>query len=166
LPSALAVALRFRRSMSPVARSQRHAGRALVVAAAGVVLAMVVAVGVALLANRGTVEVRLGDDTFQAGNAEEIAEDIVDRGPVIYSDVAGGDRDIWVQHLGDDPRSGWFAFDVRPPGAPRDCTATWQPDDEVFVASCTGQEFPPDGDGLPQYPVTVHDGELDIDLRP
>jgi hypothetical protein len=151
--------------MSPVARSQQHAGRALVVAAVGVLLALGFAIGVALLANRGSVEVRLGDETFQAGDAASITEDIADRGPVIYSDVAGGDRDIWVQHLGDDPETGWHAFDVRPAGSPRDCVAEWHPDDEVFVASCTGEEFPADGDGLPQYPVTIEDGDVDIDLR-
>jgi hypothetical protein len=151
--------------MSPVARSQRHAGRALLVAAVGVALAMGIAIGVAVLANQGKVDVRLGDDTFQAGDAESSAEEIATNGPLLYSDVAGGDRDIWVQHLGDDPETGWHAFDARPPGSPRDCVAEWQPDDEVFVASCTGEEFPADGDGLPQYPVTIEDGKVDIDLR-
>jgi hypothetical protein len=151
--------------MSPVARSQRHAGRALVVAGVAVVLLIGVALAVALLAERGTVEVRLGDDTFDAGGAERIAAEIAERGPVRYSDVSGGDRDIWVQHLGDDPETGWYAFDLRPPGTPRDCVAEWEADAEVFVASCSDEEFPADGDGLPQYPVTVEDGRVDIDLN-
>jgi hypothetical protein len=152
--------------VSPVARSQRHATRALLVAGVAVVLLMGIAVAVALLAEEGTVDVRLGDDTFEAGDAERIADEIAERGPVIYSDVAGGSRDIWVQHVGDDPESGWLAFDVRPPGTARDCVAEWQAADEVFVASCTGEEFPADGDGLPQYPVTVEDGDLEVNLNP
>lgn len=152
--------------MSPVARSQRHASRALLVAGVVVVLLMGVAVAVAMLAEEGRVEVRLGDDTFEAGDAERIADEVADRGPVIYSDVAGGSRDIWIQHLGDDPASGWLAFDVRPAGSDRNCVAEWRPQDEVFVASCTGEEFPADGAGLPQYPVTVSDGYLEVNLNP
>ncbi|MGH9211009.1 MAG: hypothetical protein ACRD2C_10045 [Acidimicrobiales bacterium] len=151
--------------MSPVARSQRHAGRALLVAGIAVVLLIAAAWGFSKLGEQGEVEIRLGDDTFEAGDAERIAAEIGERGPVIYSDVSGGSRDIWVQHRGDDPESGWLAFDVRPPGSPRDCVAEWQADDEVFVASCTGEEFPVDGDGLPQYPVTVEDGDLEVDLN-
>jgi hypothetical protein len=31
---------------------------------------------------------------------------------------------------------------------------------------CDGREFPPDGEGLPSYPVTVDaDGKLDVDLN-
>jgi hypothetical protein len=31
---------------------------------------------------------------------------------------------------------------------------------------CDGREFPPDGEGLPTYPVTVdEDGKLNVDLN-
>ncbi|HEY3144490.1 MAG TPA: hypothetical protein VGJ86_25395 [Acidimicrobiales bacterium] len=152
--------------MSPVQRSQGHAGRALAVAAAGVVVALGIAVAVSVMANRGAVKVRLGDDTFQGADAENMADEIAERGPIIFSDVAGGDRDIWLQHLGDDPDSGWYAFDIRPPGGPRDCVTEWDDRKEVFVANCgDDQEFPVDGEGLPQYPVKVEDGKLDVDLN-
>jgi hypothetical protein len=158
----------------PVARRQGHTGRALAVAAAGVVLALGLALGVSLLANQGRVEVRLGDDVFEAGDAEGLSEQIADQGPVFFSDAAGGDRDIVLQHLGDDPRRGWLALAARPAGTPRDCFVQWQADDEQFAlldadgevtADCDGRTFPADGTGLPQYPVERRDGNLYVDLN-
>lgn len=160
--------------MSPVERSTGHAGRALAVSAAGVIVAMGAAVGLALLANRGSVDVRLGDETFTGQKAERIADEIADRGPILYSDVAGGDRELVLQHLGDDAEEGWLAFAARPPGVPRQCFVQWQPDDEVFRlldrdgdvnGRCDGSTYPADGEGLPQYPVTVRDGRLDVDIN-
>ena len=89
--------------MSPVARTRGHAGRALAVAGAGVVLALVLAFGVANLASRGKVDVRLGTDTFSQQKAKEAARKVAEDGPILYADTAGGDRDIVLQHLGDDP---------------------------------------------------------------
>jgi hypothetical protein len=161
--------------VSPVARSQGHTGRALAVAAAGVVVAIGVAAALAVLANRGTVDVRLGSDTFAEHDAEDAAQDIAENGPILYPDTAGGDRDIYLQHFGDDPDEGWIAFAARPPGASRECTLQWDPRDEVFrlldssgkvSGGCDGSEFPGDGEGLPQYPVTVDaDGNLEVDLN-
>ena len=161
--------------MSPVARSQGHTGRALAVAAAGVVVAIGVAAALAVLANRGTVDVRLGSDTFAEHDAEDAARDIAENGPILLPDLAGGDRDIYVQHFGDDPDEGWIAFAARPPGVSRTCTLQWRGDDEVFrlldsagkvSGECDGREFPADGEGLPTYPVTVDaDGNLDVDLN-
>jgi hypothetical protein len=165
--------------VSPVARSQTHAGRALAVAAVGVGLALVLAFGVAVLANRGSVDVQLGDETFQGQNAEDAAAQIAEGGPIVYADAAGGDRDIVLQHLGDDPETGWLAFAARPAAAPRSCSVRWRPApsgdaaDGVFElvdasgdeGACDDAEFPATGDGLPQYPVTVRDGRLDVDLN-
>ncbi|HEX5365931.1 MAG TPA: hypothetical protein VFW63_04625 [Acidimicrobiales bacterium] len=161
--------------MSPVARSRGHAGRALAVAALGVALALGVAFAVARLASQGRVEVRLGSDTFAQQDAEEAAEKVAEDGPILYADTAGGDRDIVLQHLGDDPRDGWIALAARPPGVSRSCAIRWDPDARLFrllgpdgevTASCDGRRFPPDGAGLPTYPVTVdEDGRLDVDLN-
>ena len=161
--------------MSPVAQSQGHAGRALAVAAAGVVVAIGVAFGVARLANQGSVEVRLGSDTFSEQDADDAAEKVAVDGPILYADTAGGDRDIVLQHLGDDPGEGWIALAARPPGVPRECTIQSRDRDEPFrlldadgevTDACDGREFPPDGEGLPSYPVRVgEDGKLDVDLN-
>lgn len=160
--------------MSPVARSQAHAGRVLAVSAVAIAVALTAAFGLAVLANRGSVDVRLGDDTFAGQDAEDAARQIADSGPILYPDAGSGDRDIILQHLGDDPETGWLAFAARPPGTPRACTLQWQADDEVFrlldpdgeqSGPCDGQEVPADGEGLTQYPVTVRDGDLDVDLN-
>jgi hypothetical protein len=160
--------------MSPVARSQSHAGRVLAVSVVGIALAIVAAFALALLANRGSVDVKLGDDTFVGQDAEEAADRIADAGPILYPDAGGGDRDIYLQHLGDDPDRGWLAFAARPAGVPRECTLRWSADDEVFrlldpdgeaSGACDGREVPPDGEGLFQYPVRVKDGKLDVDLN-
>jgi hypothetical protein len=161
--------------MSPVARSQGHTGRALAVAAAGVVVAIGVAAALALLANRGTVDVRLGSETFAEQDAEDAAERVAQDGPILYADTAGGDRDIVLQHLGDDPEEDWIALAARPPGVSRECTIQWDPEDWLFrlldpsgqvSSDCDGREFPADGEGLPTYPVTVDsDGNLDVDIN-
>jgi hypothetical protein len=161
--------------VSPVAQSRGHAGRALAVAAAGVVVAIGVAFGVARLANQGRVDVRLGSDTFSEQDADDAAEKVAEDGPILYADTAGGDRDIVLQHLGDDPREGWIALAARPAGVPRECTVQSRDRDEPFrlldadgdvTDACDGREFPPDGGGLPSYPVRVDgDGRLDVDLN-
>ena len=161
--------------MSPVERSRGHAGKALAVAGVGVVAALAIAFGVAQLASQGKVDVRLGSDTFADQDAEDAAAEIAERGPIVYADAAGSDRDIVLQHLGDDPDEGWIALAARPPGVSRDCTIQSRDRDEPFrlldadgdvTDECDGREFPPAGDGLPTYPVTVDaDGKLDVDLN-
>jgi len=161
--------------VSPVAQSRSHAGKALAVAAAGVVLALLVAFAVAQMASQGRVDVRLGSDTFAGQDAERAARRIAEDGPILYADAAGRDRDIVLQHLGEDPEEGWIALAARPPGVSRACTIQSRDRDEPFrlldadgevTEDCDGREFPPDGAGLPTYPVTVDaDGKLDIDLN-
>lgn len=109
------------------------------------------------LADTGEVDVQLGSDVFEAGDAERIAGEIADRGPILYSDVAGGNRDLYLVHVGDDPATGWSAFAAQQPGAPRDCYLEWDVDEEVFVDSCDGTTFPHTGEGLTPYPVYVED---------
>ena len=159
----------------PVARSQGHAGRALLIAAAGVLLSLGVAFALSVLDNRGKVEVRLGDETFSGAQADDMAEDIAERGPFLVADASpGGDRDIVLQHLGDDVEAGWVAIAARPPDVPRNCAIQWQTDDQVFLLldedgavsdDCDGAEYPADGSGLETFPVTVEDGKLDVDLN-
>ena len=152
--------------MSPVKRSTRPSAAAvLALAVAAVIGGIAIAVGVILLASSGGVEVRLGDERFEAGQVESIASAIERGGPLLYSDVGGGSRDIIVQHLGATPDSGWHAFDARPPGAPRDCFLEWQSDDGDFRDTCTGVRYRADGEGLVSYPTLVEEGRLVVDLN-
>lgn len=159
----------------PIARSQGHAGRALLIAAAGALLTLAVAFGISVLDNRGQVDVRLGDDTFSGLQADQMADDIAERGPLLIPDASpGGDRDIVLQHLGADDDEGWIAIAARPAGVPRNCTIQWRADTGDFrlldqdgdvADDCDGREFPADGAGLETFPVTVVDGKLDVDIN-
>lgn len=151
--------------MSPVAKSSPNARTAVVVGLAGVVAAIGLVVLAAFVFGGDNVEVRLGDDRFPLGSAEDRAAGIAEDGPTIYSDVAGGDRDIIVQHLGDTPTEGWLAFAAAPPAKARSCFLDWQPDEERFV-DCDGEAWPADGGDLPRYPMEVaDDGALFVDLN-
>src|SRR3546814_11014202 len=104
----------------PVAQSRGHAGKALIVAGVGVAVALGLAFAEALLVNRGDVEINLGDDRFDAGQVESIS-DAIDEGdglPLLYQDLVGRDRHIYVQHLTDAPDAGWVPSGAFPPAAP------------------------------------------------
>lgn len=154
--------------MSPVARrrGKAHTGRAVAVAATGVVLALGTAFGVATLASRGDVEVRLGDDRFRAGDARDILDDIQEReAPLGFNDVANFRRPIWVDNGGDDPERGWTALGAYLPEDPT-CLVQWQADVDAFVAECDeATTFPRSGAGLRLFPTEVVDGQLYINLQ-
>lgn len=155
----------------PVERSRGHAGRALTVSVVAIGLIVAALYGVSVLSSRQDgIDVRLGDQTFQGGDVERLAAEIEERGPIFYGDVSdsgsGDARDIILQHIGDDPEEGWFAFAAQPADKPRDCTWQWQPDEELFRAACDDDlTAPADGEGLRQYPIEIVDGDLDIDLN-
>ena len=130
----------------------------------GVVIGLVLLVGLAILSSRGTVKLQ-GDPVFDAGRVDSQAPAVRRDGPIPFADVAGGTRDIFLQHLGNDEERGWLAFDARAAGAPRECVVRWVADEEVFVDPCSSERYPPDGEGLRRYPVTVDDGRLRVDLR-
>jgi len=144
----------------PVARGPRVTARsAIVVGAAGVVTAVILVLFVLWVTsqNGNKVEFRLGDEQFQDITADRMAARIADEGPVLFPDVsANRSRDIYVQHLGGDPKSGWLAFDARKPGASRECFLEWQTDRQLFVDRCDKSEVGADGAGLRQYPAVVN----------
>ncbi len=118
------------------------------------------------LAQRGDLQLNIGDEVFAPGNVERLSSDIEKFGPLLLSDPAGGDRDIYLQHLGTDDNQGWTAFAVRPIDATRDCFVTWQASDLLFAYNCSDETFGPDGEGLPSYPVTIDaDGNMAVDLN-
>lgn len=155
--------------MSPVERrSSSSTTTAVIVGLAGVVVGLGLVVLMVNLASSGTesFEVRLGDDRFAAGGVERRAASIADGGPILFSDVAGGTRDIIVNHIGTEADEGWYAFSAQAAGSARDCFLQWQADDGDFE-DCDGQRFPADGDdpALIQYPVAIEDGNLYVDIN-
>jgi hypothetical protein len=151
----------------PVARSQGHAGKALLIAGVSVVLLLGLAFLVANAASKGDVDIKLGDDRFNAGQVENIA-DAIDDGdglPFLYQDLAGGDRNLFVQHRGDDPDVGWDAFGAFVPENP-ECRIDIDRERKVLVNACDEEEtYELDGSGLRHYPVTVEDGRLYVDIN-
>lgn len=154
--------------MSPVERSRRHAGRALAVSGVAVAVIVLLLWAASVFTSRqSSLDVGLGDQTFQGGDADRLAQEIDDRGPILYPDVSGaGDRDLILQHLGRDPERRWYAFRAQPPDRDRTCTWRWEADEEQFRARCDRSlTAPADGEGLERYPVEVVDGKLDVDLN-
>jgi hypothetical protein len=160
--------------MSPVAkrRGGGHTGRAVAVAITGVVVALGTAFFVATLASRGDVTVRLGDDRFSAGRAENLARIIdADDQPVLFPDPARFTRAIYLDHVGADPDTGWLAIGAFVPEQP-ECTLTYDPDAGEFVIddaqpdSCDrSTTFPRSGAGLRTFPTEVDAGRLYVDLQ-
>ena len=124
-------------------------------------------VAIPRLEESGQIEVNPENGVFRGIEADEgLAEEIPERGPILYSDVASGDRDVFLQHLGDDIDRGWLVFAARPVDAGRDCTLVWEPDEQRFADPCSDRTFPADGEGLLQYPVEIdEDGVLVVDLN-
>ena len=158
-----------------------NARSAILVGLTGVMIAVVLGGGVLFLASRGgDVEIQLGDTDFDAGQIGRISEEIDDRGPILYSDVAGRSRDIILQHLGDDPEAGWFAFDARPIGEPRDCFFQWNEEADRFdLVTADGSDAEcadvtmdergtlSTGESIVSYPVTIDDdNNVRVDISP
>jgi len=143
----------------PVASGPRVTARnAIVVGVAGVLTAVVLLIFVLWVTGQNDrVRFSLGDEQFQDITADGMAKLIADDGPVLFPDVsANRSRDIYVQHLGTDPKTGWLAFDAREAGAPRECFLDWKRDRQLFVDRCDGSEVGADGAGLRQYPAVVN----------
>ena len=155
----------------PVQESRKRTSRSVVLAMAGIAIGITLVlllfvVAIPSLTESGKVEVKLGSDTYDAGSATARAQNISDGGPLLFSDVSSGKRDIYLQHIGDDVTTGWFAFDARRPGQARDCTLSWQPALSNFSDPCDGATIAADGTGLLSYPVTITDkGKVIVDLR-
>ena len=151
----------------PVAQSRGHAGKALAIAAVAIVLIAVVTVFVALAASRGDVEINLGDERFEVGNAEEIIE-LIDEGdglPALFPDLVSRGRNIFVQHTGTDPEKGWVAFGAFDPDDPR-CGVEIDREAKTLVNACDRDvTYPLDGEGLRFYPATVEDGKVIVDIN-
>lgn len=149
---------------------QTRSNRSIIVAVLGLTVGILAVLGLFVVAipsltETGKVTVQLGDDRFPAGPAESRASSIQRDGPILFSDVASGQRDIYLQHLGDDPLDGWLAFDARRPEQGRACTLVWQVDGQVFVDPCDDTVVPADGAGLTHYPADVVDGAVVVDLN-
>jgi hypothetical protein len=141
-----------------VARSDPR--RALLIALGAVVAAAALVFLAVALGSEGRQSTPYGPDDpeFVVGDAEDRVDDV----PLVFPDVAEGDRPIIVHHVGDDHGEGWVAFDAAPGG----CVVEYVPAEDEF-ADCEGERYPPTGEGLPAYDVRVdEDGDVVVDLNP
>ena len=151
----------------PVAQSRGHAGKALLVAGVGVAVALGLAFLVANAASNGKVDIRLGDDRFNAGQIENISEAIAEEDglPLLFQDLAGRSRNLYVQHLETNPREGWVAFSAFDPDRP-ECAVTIDRREKVLVNACDSKvTYPLDGTGLRYYPTAVEGNRLWVDIN-
>jgi hypothetical protein len=151
----------------PVARGTRWNARAVIVLGlTAVAVALLLGAMALYLADNGN-NVRLGDNQFGDLQAERTATRITREGPIQFPDVSGGSRVVNLSHVGDDPKTGWYVFDARSPGAARDCILDWNRDRSLFVDRCDpNNTYPIDGKGLRQYVVSVNDkGRVIIDFN-
>lgn len=149
----------------PVAKGPKFDARSGLLFGGLAVVAALVLGFVAIQLGQSSNRLVLGDTEFGSINAINIANEIGENGPILWPDVGSGDRDIWLQHLGDSPADGWTAFDARLVGTGRECNVTWGVTDGVFTDPCTGNTFPADGEGLPQIPVFIDERTLVVDIN-
>jgi hypothetical protein len=150
----------------PVAQSRGHAGKALVISAVSVIVLLGGLFLVAHLASRGDVTIHLGDKRFDAGKVKNIAK-VIREGdglPILYQDLVGKDRNLFVQHSGKADGKGWIAFGAFDPDKP-ECGIGIDRDRHRLVGLCDHRTYPLDGKGLRQYPTAVEDGKLYVDLN-
>jgi hypothetical protein len=158
----------------PVARGpQINARSAVLVGVTGVVIALLLGTMVLWVARSSdSVILQIGDTQFDAGFTGRQSEEITARGPILYPDAGSkGERDLYVQHIGDDPAVGWIAFEARRPGDPRDCSAEWNEGRRTFTltssgdAVCGAATFNDLGCGLTRFPVGVVDDKVIVFLN-
>jgi hypothetical protein len=125
----------------------------------GLVATAILAIGlvvVALTVGRDRDTSNLGEDVFEVRAAT-----VRRQTPLLVNDPLGGDRAIWITHVGTDDETGYHAFAA----IDGDCVIALDRDTLELRNECTGEVVPPTGDGLPQYPVTVDGNDLQIDVN-
>jgi hypothetical protein len=141
-------------------------------AALAVIGAVVVLLIVLQLARNPNVKNQLGAAVFTVGKADDLYHQIVTpgpdgrKGPLLFQALVR-DRDIYVQHLGPEPLTGWLAFEAHAPGTPRSCVLQWIDAQSDFHDPCGGRTYPADGTGLIHFRTTVvkDTNRVVVDLR-
>lgn len=149
-------------AVSAAMRRRRTPPRVLVVMSlATIAFAALLLFVVVRYVSRNPDVANLGADVIRL-DADRTAERIEETGPYPLQDPHG-DRDVYLQHVGDDPQQGWVLVLARSPNEP--CTVLWDVERDVFEAPCSDRTYPPDGDGLTTFPAPVENGRVVIDLR-
>jgi hypothetical protein len=158
--------------MPPPLRSP--VARAVVPIVAGVVfLALLFGIlwiaAVILSRNADDLDVRLGDDVFAVGRIDRLADEIAERGPLLFPGLVGpaGERPVGLDHTEGNDAQGWRVFSLVPPGAPADCLVSQDPTTGA-LADCEGRSVAVADLPTPDDVVVIIDadtGQLVLDLR-
>lgn len=136
-----------------------------IIAVLTLVTAVLLVIFVLRLAKQPGAKVNLGSQVFDVGKATVFAPEVARFGPLKFQALRGR-ADIFVQHLGPDPKRGWLAFETHPPDEPRTCVLQWQPPSDDFLDPCSHRTFLANGTGLNQYGVRVDsNGHVIVTLR-
>ncbi len=154
----------------PFARPKSTVGQAVLPVVAGLVFFAVLGLAIwgvaAWTSHSSGVQSNLGEDTFNMGSAKDRAQEVAERGPLLFPGLVAADQGyIVVNHAGTDELAGWKAFAAVPPGSRIECAVQWLTDARQFQDPCTGTAYPPDGSGLTAYRIEITpERELVIDL--
>lgn len=121
--------------------------------------------GVAALTSKNSdeVTVNLAPEFQEMGNAEFIAGQIADGGPIILQDLIGSDRNIVLDHT---PADGFFIYLAHPADRDSSCTIEQVKRTREFI-DCEGRSLEPSDLSLPPQgvrPIINPDGSLTLDL--
>ena len=114
---------------------------------------------------------RLAPTTFRVGPVDNVADEIAEDGPLLFSppglNTASGEQSIVLDHEGDDPTRGWVIYAAHPADRDVTCAVTQVEGTRTFV-DCDGREIeisdlaPPD-EGV--RPIVENRETLVLDLR-
>ncbi len=105
---------------------------------------------------------------WNSGEARSKMDSIAEDGPILLPDPTGSQKTpIYISHVGQDYKSGWYAFEAVPEGRTADCTLIWNNDDEHFTNKCGDETWDATGEGMRQFQAKVDkEGDLIIDFSP
>jgi hypothetical protein len=134
------------------------------IAILAVVAAVLLLVFVLRLSHTTGAKTQLGDSVFTVGRATTFAPKVDRGGPLLFPDLRTHSRllNVYVQHVGPTPTTGWMAFDAHTTDAA--CLITLDRR-TLALRDCHGRTYPRDGGDLVHYKVTVRtDGKVVVDL--
>ena len=131
----------------------------------GAMTAVAVVVGLWLIA-AGPASDRsvsnLGTDRFDSLRPQNVARDAAE-GPIYFRDPLNEGRDIYLTHDGGDIDAGFRAFSAL--NADTGCLLQYDPDANDLFDVCDGSRKSVDFAGQLEYPITIRDDRLVIDLN-
>lgn len=124
--------------------------------------------GIASLLSRDPekVEERLAQTQFEVGPTEDLADLIVEDGPLLFQGLVGdgADRSIVLDHRGDDPAQGWRVRYAHPADREPTCKVS-QIEQTRQYTDCEGRTLEVDDLARPEQARVLVSDVVVIDLR-